>query len=1103
MSIRHAAHAGHRVCLFVVLVFVVVAIKTSVQTYSAGISRGAAQPGPSVTKLRKIDRERLIAAKLQGKPDVMLLLVSMPGNNAAVAQEVMKLGAVIRFREDAVDYLRIKVPTGRVDEVARLPTVQVIALDGVQMYDTSQEVAVGGPKNARPPDASTPPENSFLPTKDIGAPQFIRDHPTFDGRGVTIANVDGNSPDMLAPELQTARAIDGTAIPKFSDVINALDPVDDESSFRIDMSNQVEARSGRFEWKETAYRSPADGKYRIGFFDISAFGSGLLRTYLPQLKKNDNSLPVLWNEESNQVWVDTNQDHSFAEETALTDFNSSYRVGILGTDNPETPLRETIAFTVLTYPQQKLIYLAPLVNGHATATASIAAGSRFFGGQMSGVAPGAQIVSVLRRSITHSFIESMILTVKNPKVDLVSLQWAALMPPQDGNSVVGVIFRRLIEKYKKPIFASADNYGPGISTNGEPAAADKVISVGGYVNRLTWQSNYGVVSPADDTVINLSARGPRVDGGFKPDLLAPSATITADFGIYESRIPAPFRLPPGYSSGSGTSNAAPMASGAAALLISAAKQSGVPYDVDRIAWALKSTARHISGIGANEQGSGLINVAAAWEALKRAPAPVAISSSTEINVAVGPFLKNPNHGPGIYDREGWQPGQSGQRTITFTRTSGSAEPANYTLRWSGNDETFHSPDTIQLPLNTPVALPVRIALKTPGTHSAILNLDEPGGACSIYQVMNTVIGAEQFTASQNYTVTREGVADYPGYMSYFFNVPRNTSAFKIEARIHSGTIKMRFMRPTGKEFDHARDTPVRFQPEYQKGGTLERIIADPEPGVWQVVLENQNLLTPGDSSTLRAKFTITAAVFGAESKSLSRELMTAVREDLNKQQVRFTNQFASFNGSYTESPLGSAFSTRASIAEGDEALVYEVNVPTGAESLKAFIRGQSLKGADVDLYLYFCAKQCELKAFSARRGVEEKVTVAQPKSGRWKVVIDPVTIPTGTLTFDYTDVFTHPAFGSLIPLKADTSLGTAGNAETEMTVRVDAQPVGNRRLVAFVELMSREAGTVRYEYNPATKAVEPIKERVRLAESMFDLPGGIQRPKTYTGAAAR
>src|SRR5262249_3223505 len=161
-----------------------------------------------------------------------------------------------------------------------------------------------------------------------------------------------------------------------------------------------------------------------------------------------------------------------------------------------------------------------------------------------------------------------------------------------------------------------------------------------------------------------------------------------------------------------------------------------------------------------------------------------------------------------------------------------------------------------LPLNTPVALPVAIRAQAPGAHSAIINLDEPGGAHAIYQVMNTVIAAEQFKAAENFTVTRDGSAEYPGFAAYFFDVPKNTSAFKVDVRAQQGTIRLRFMRPTGKEFDHPYDTPVRWPPQYQTGGTLDRIISDPEPGVWQLIVENQSLTEPGkaDYQSRRATF---------------------------------------------------------------------------------------------------------------------------------------------------------------------------------------------------------------------------------------------------------
>lgn len=1033
-----------------------------------------ASSGPAVNKLRKIDRERLIAAKLQGTSEIMVILAARPGKAASTAQAIVNLGGVVRFREDVVDYLRAKVPIDRVDEIARLNSVEVIAIDGLHFYYTSQDMPVSPSRKRPPPDATTPAENPFLPTADIGAPQFVREHPTFDGRGVIIGNVDGNSPDMLSPVLQTARAVDGTAIPKFSDVINAFDPIDDDTPLRVEMSNEVEARGGRFEWKQATYQSPADGKYRLGFFDISAFGDGLLRAFLPQIAREKNSLAVLWQEHTNLVWVDTNLDQSFADETALTDFNSSYRVGVLGKDNPATPLRETVGFTISINPQYKLIYLAPLTNGHATSTASIMAGHNFFGGQMNGVAPGARIASAIRKTVTHSFIEAMILTVKNPKIDLVSVQIAARIPPLDGNSVLGVIFERLVDKYKKPIFAGADNAGPGISTNGEPSASQKVISVGGYVNKATWQSNYGVSVATNDTIPNLAARGPRADGGFKPDLIAPLSVVAADFAIYESRVPPPFVLPPGYSAVSGTSNTCPMVAGAAALLISAAKQSGVPYDAERIAWALKTSARYLPGAAAHEQGNGLINVAAAWDALKRAPAPIAISSSTQINVAVGAVLKTPHHGPGIYEREGWREGQTGERTITFTRTSGDTEATNYSVRWTGNDGTFSSATTIRLPLNEPVSFPVAIDVKSSGVHSAILNLDdETTSARSVFQVMNTVVAAEQFRAAENLTVSREGSAEYPAYASYFFNVPELTSVFKVDLKIQHGSLRMRFMRPSGKDFDSGHDVPVRWQPEYQTGGKVDRVIVDPEPGVWQVIVENQNLMLQGDSERQRGRFLITATVFGAESKSTSAD-------------VRSTSHFVSFNGYYGESPLGSAFSNRVTVAAGDKPIIYEINVPQGAGTVKASIDRPAAKTADVDLYLYFCAKECELKALSTRRGVREQVTVPQPKSGKWKVVIDPVSIPSGILTLDYTDVFTHYAFGVLTPLRTEVALAQGTNADVQFTATIDASLLNGRRLVGLAQLMTHEPVTVRYEYNRATKTIEPIKERVTLAEALLE-----------------
>lgn len=1028
------------------------------------VSAVVLNPITPLAKLRKIDRQRLIAAKLDGKKFETVLIAARQGENTTLVKQLTALGATVRFREDTVDYLRVKAPPNRVREIAELPSVQVAAIDGWQMYDTTQDATVKSQARAAAPDVNTPPENSFLPTQDIGAPQFIREHPTFDGRGVTIANVDGDTPDILAPELQRATTLDGRPIQKLTDVINTLD-AEDESPLKVDMSKEIELQHGRFAFDGLSYNATLpDGQYRFGFFD----GRG----------REQERLAVLWDQKSDSVWVDTNHDRTFVDETCLTDFNRSHQPGVLGHDDPATPARETIAFIVLTDTQHNQIYLQPLINKHTTATAAVAAGNGFFGGRMNGVAPGARIASLLRQSLTHSLIEGMILAVKNPKVDLVSLQWAALIPPQDGKSIVGVVFQRLVEKYKKPIFSSADNLGPGITTNDEPAAADGVISVGGYISKQTWQSNFGI-SAAENGLVNLSARGPRVDGGFKPDLVAPAGAVSATFGSSSSNS-APFQLPAGYSSGLGTSLACPMASGAAALLISAAKQTGVPYDAERIRWALKSTARYLPNTGAYEQGAGLIDVAAAWEALKHAPTPLGIISSTEINVSY-PVT----HGPGIYEREGWRPEQTGERTITFTRTAGTSQALIFQVRWTGNDGTFTSASSIRLPLNVPVSFPVNIHPKTAGVHSAILNLDEFGGARSVYQVMSTVVAAEQFTQRENYTVTRAGSVEYPGYTSYFFNVPVHTAAFRVDANIAQGTLRLRFMRPSGKELDHAHDVPVHWLPEYATRGKLDRVISDPEPGVWQVIVENQNLTAPGEltSSAQRGRFTLTATIFGVETESA----ITRLSASRFEQSITFINSYARFNADYVPSPLGSASFRRLSLAQTDEPVVYELNVPPGTNMLLASISGSTSAKADLDLYLYLCAERCELKAYSTRSGAEERVTVSQPSAGKWKVVIDPVSTPSAAVTVDYLDVFTHPAFGSATPATKSVVLADNARVNLSLALQVDAAPTGNRRLVGLMQLLSPEPATVRYEYNLALKRVEGIKESISLGEALFEI----------------
>src|SRR5439155_25343643 len=170
----------------------------------------------------------------------------------------------------------------------------------------------------------------------------------------------------------------------------------------------------------------------------------------------------------------------------------------------------------------------------------------------------------------------------------------------------------------------------------------------------------------------------------------------------------------------------------------------------------------------------------------------------------------PNEGLGIYEREGWAAPQSGQRTITFKRTTGGSQAVTYNLTWVGNDGTFGSAGSISLPLNKSVGLSVNINVATVGVHSAILNVDDPSTTGIDYQVMNTVVAADQFNAGNNFSVIRTGQADRADKATFFFYVPANTPALKVDLHLTSGRARLWRFHPYGVPFPNSTSGVTAF-----------------------------------------------------------------------------------------------------------------------------------------------------------------------------------------------------------------------------------------------------------------------------------------------------
>jgi len=1028
----------------------------------SAFSPAAAQANNGSGGLSKHDRELLAEAIANGQSTVTLLIASLPGSNSKVANGIQRLGGTVRFREDEINYVSAIVPTNKVEAVAALNGVQALDLNEViPLEDPRPDSGEGvdGVLGVIPqavPGAGTLRVNPFMPTQDIGAAQFVDANPTWDGRGVTIGIVD-TGVTLDHPSLQTT----STGERKIIDWVTGTDPFTENDPTWLNMQTQVSGSS--FSFNGVTYTAPAAGSYRIAQFNErdsrlgGEVGSDVNRDGNPA--GSSGIFAVLWNTTTNQVWVDTNQNNNFADDMAMTDYKVNYDVNYFGTDNPATAVAERMPFVVQTDGQRKVVNIGIVSGFHGSHVAGIAAGNSLFGGSMSGSAPGAKIVSVraclfIAGCTAVALTEGMIYAAKQSNVDVINMSIGGLPALNDGNNARAILYNNLIETYNVQMFFSIGNSGPGLNTAGDPGLVTLVMGVGAYITDDTYLADYGAQLYEQDNLHYFSSRGPREDGGFKPDLVASGAAISTA-PMWQPQGCLAQVCPVGYTLANGTSMASPQAAGAAALLVSAAQQTGgVQYQPAQIRQAMKSSTRYLAGrYQAYEQGNGLLDVSAAWNLLKTNIKTVNIQSSVPVNTILSSFLATPGFGPGIYDREGVAPGNSYTRTYTFVRTSGPGGSKTYNLSWVDNDGTFSSAGSISLPKNVAVNLNVNVAPTSSGIHSAILNLDDPSTAGIDYQTMNTVIAADQFSAP-DYSVAKAGNLGPGQFKTYFFNVPPGTPAFKVDMTGGgpAGAGAIRFLRwhPWGLGVDaNAVSNCYNGAPGgCTTGSPTSRTVSNPQAGVWEVTVDARR-----NSDAVSAPFTLTASILGA-SVSPNPDLIPSVTIGVPVvRNYTITNLLGAFTGRAVGTNMGSAYLATPSIAHHAQQ-TFDVTVPAGATSLRATIGSPSDPAADLDLFVFNCTSGACVQAGSNADGdSEETVTINNPAAGLWRVLVDGFAVPAGSTTYNYVDVFfTNPALG-VVSVTDANALRPAGDVwMVPGSVTANAAPTAGRVLLGVVEV---------------------------------------------------
>ena len=571
------------------------------------------------------------------------------------------------------------------------PQKKVAFLFAVFLGAVLASAAIGAPSppEKQAEEASPFPTRGILPKTETGALRFLAEHPDDDGRGVVVAIFD-TGVDPGAAGLQTTS--DGK--PKLLDMIDATGSGDvDTSTIRHAEEDHLQGLSGRTLSISPDWKNPSE-EYHVGlkraydFFPDSlvvrlkhhrrdvwnrrqreleaALRQRLddfetqhspptadekqtrdeLRARLELLEalpsKYDDPGPlydcVVFHDGTRwQAVVDTDEDGDLKDESLLANFR---HLREYATFDEESLLN----FAVNIYDDGNVLSIVTDAGPHGTHVACIVAGNFPAEPELSGLAPGAQLVSIkigdsrLGGMETGAALVRALIAARDHHCDLINMSYGE-PTTRPNRGWITDLFTEIVRQQHVLFVASAGNAGPALSTVGAPGGTTSaVLGVGAYLSPEMMRVAYSLRETLLPMPYSWTSRGPTLDGDLGVDIFAPGGAIS----------PVPRWTLNRELLMNGTSMASPNACGSIALLLSALKAKAVPYTPHSIALAVRNTALPVAAAEPFSQGPGLVQVDRAFEYLLK------FAAATQDEPFLDVTIPRRRQARGIYLREPWE-----------------------------------------------------------------------------------------------------------------------------------------------------------------------------------------------------------------------------------------------------------------------------------------------------------------------------------------------------------------------------------------------------------------------------------------------------------------